>query len=158
MTTEHSFHDPLSQRTVVLVIGDDRSTTGVRHKDIEWNVGNTVARGCAGLADVSPELDSAYCSTCQWQARISGAWFMDMIRKAWPPKSAEEVLFEAFAKPTFGDPLRRELADLAVQALRGGGFYLFGHHEVLPCCGHTGAEHVECPMENDWWEDDDDDD
>jgi hypothetical protein len=64
------FHDPLSAKVVELVIGDDRASTGVRHD------------GCETLADVSPELDCAFCMRCHWQCRISGGWFMDMLAEA----------------------------------------------------------------------------
>jgi hypothetical protein len=69
---EHEFHDPLSHRTVTLVVGPDRESTGVRHGH----------EGCSGLAGVSPELDSAFCVACHWQCRISGAWFVDMCERA----------------------------------------------------------------------------
>jgi hypothetical protein len=75
VTTEHQFHDPLSGQTVTLVIGQDRESTGVRHD-------------CAALAQVFPELDCASCSSCHWQARISGAWFMDVWEQA--HETAEE--------------------------------------------------------------------
>ena len=64
------FHDPLSGKLVDLVVGDDRASTGVKHD------------GCEGLADVCPQLDSAYCMRCRWQCRISGAWFMDVLAEA----------------------------------------------------------------------------
>lgn len=69
--TEHPFTDPLSGQVVHLQVGVDRNSTGVRHAD------------CMALADVSPELDCAFCPTCHWQCRISGAWFMDLIASAW---------------------------------------------------------------------------
>ena len=69
--TNHPFRDPLSGEIVKLRIGVNQETTGVEHPD------------CAGLADVSPELDCAFCSDCHWQCRISGAWFMDLIAAAW---------------------------------------------------------------------------
>lgn len=65
--TTHPFTDPLSHTVVQLVIGDDQASTGVAHD------------GCEQLADVSPELDSAFCGRCHWQCRISGAWFMDVL-------------------------------------------------------------------------------
>lgn len=77
MTSLIEFHDPLSKRTVTLVIGD---TTGVRHEGIQWKAGGEVLTGCDKLAAVSPELDSAFCPNCHWQCRISGAWFVDVLR------------------------------------------------------------------------------
>lgn len=68
--TEHPFTDPLSGEVVHLQVGVDRATTGVRLTALS-------------LADVSPELDYAFCPTCQWGCRISGAWFMDVIAEAW---------------------------------------------------------------------------
>ena len=35
--------------------------------------------GCDQLADISVELDAAYCPTCQYNGRISGAWVVDVI-------------------------------------------------------------------------------
>lgn len=78
-TREHSFTDPVSGRQVTLVFGPEPLTPydgnhGVRHPD------------CPELAPVSPDLDCFYCSACQWNGRISGAWFMDLwvehVRKA----------------------------------------------------------------------------
>lgn len=69
----------LPYRTLVLTISSDYETTGVRHKDIEWIEHGTLAHGCADVAHVSPELDCVYCSTCHWQCRISGAWFISLI-------------------------------------------------------------------------------
>lgn len=42
-------------------------TAGVRHDD------------CDQLAEVSPELDVAYCAACSWQCRISGAWYTELL-------------------------------------------------------------------------------
>lgn len=65
------FHDPLSMQYRTLVIGPDHETSGAEHD------------GCDGLAMVSPELDSAFCSACKWQARISGAWYVDITQAVW---------------------------------------------------------------------------
>ena len=62
----HRFFDPLSGTYVSLVIGPDSHTTGVAHPP------------CSELAPVAAGLDSAYCSICHWQCRISGAWFVEM--------------------------------------------------------------------------------
>lgn len=68
----HPFTDPVSGRSVVLVMTDDPESRpydgshGVRHD------------GCDRLADVSPELDAFYCRACRFSGRISGAWFMDL--------------------------------------------------------------------------------
>lgn len=78
--SEHTFFDVLSLRDPTLVIGDERETTGVKHRGIQWNQGNRVKTGCNALAGVAPELDGAYCSDCGWQCRLSGAWFMDLWR------------------------------------------------------------------------------
>ncbi len=68
---EYRFVDGLSGQTKTLVFGSDRTTTGVRHD------------GCEHLAEVFPDLDSASCAACHWQARISGAWFMDLLELEW---------------------------------------------------------------------------
>lgn len=75
MAAEVEFHDPLSQTDVTLVIGEDADHTGVRHECVD---------GTENLAGVSAELDCAFCADCQWQCRISGAWYLDMVavRKA----------------------------------------------------------------------------
>lgn len=65
----HVFEDGLSQRRLVLVIGERRGASGVPHRAFG---------GCDRLAEVYPEYDCASCSSCGWQARISGAWFMDL--------------------------------------------------------------------------------
>jgi hypothetical protein len=46
-----------------IVLGHD---PGVRHQ------------GCEHLADISPHLDSVYCSHCGYTNRISGEWFIRM--------------------------------------------------------------------------------
>ncbi len=83
MDTEHEFLDPLSGQMVTLVIGPTVMTTGVRHN-------------CDTLAQVFPELDSASCSSCHWQARISGAWFVDVYQQAreTPEEGAARLLLE----------------------------------------------------------------
>lgn len=63
----HPFVDPITRQTVVLQASKDRTAMGVEHGD------------CDRLADVSAELDAFYCTKCQWNGRISGAWFMDML-------------------------------------------------------------------------------
>lgn len=70
----HWFTDPVSGRDFVLDIGTEQSrpydgTNGVEH---DCNGGRLA------LADVSPELDSFYCSKCGAGGRVSGAWFMDL--------------------------------------------------------------------------------
>lgn len=71
---EHSFVDPISNQSVVLVVDPDSKpydgTSGVRHA------------GCDVLADVFPELDAFACTKCRWSGRISGAWFMDLWGQA----------------------------------------------------------------------------
>lgn len=68
---DHPFVDPISDRPVVLVIGETNAlfdgTTGVRHP------------GCDRLADVSPDLDAFFCSACHRNGRISGAWVVDLL-------------------------------------------------------------------------------
>lgn len=72
------FHDPLSMRYRTLVIGPDHESSGAEHE------------GCDALAIVSPEYDSAYCSKCQWQARISGAWYVDITQAMWHGPTFEQ--------------------------------------------------------------------
>lgn len=64
--TRVPFHDPLSGEYQTLVIDPNPAFSGVEHV------------GCARLAEVLPELDCASCSECHWQARISGAWYIDI--------------------------------------------------------------------------------
>lgn len=75
MTVRHEFTDPIHPHAqVTLVIGETIDETGVEHP-----IPNTMWM-CKHLAHVSPDLDAFYCSTCQWNGRISGAWFMDLWR------------------------------------------------------------------------------
>jgi hypothetical protein len=62
----HSFTDPISHREVTLHV--TTAGAGVEHP------------GCTMLADVAVELDAFYCTECQWNGRISGAWFVDVWR------------------------------------------------------------------------------
>lgn len=66
----HAFHDPLSNTQRTLVVTDRPETTGVEHPD------------CAELAQVASTFDAAFCATCRWQCRISGAWFVDVVTAA----------------------------------------------------------------------------
>lgn len=66
MTTRHPFTDPISGRTLVLVVADTYEATGVEHP------------GCDLLANVSPDLDCFHCTACEWNGRISGRWFVDL--------------------------------------------------------------------------------
>jgi hypothetical protein len=66
MSTAHAFTDPITNREVTLIVGEEMDATGVRHP------------GCPALAHVSPDLDAFYCAACRWNGRISGAWFMDL--------------------------------------------------------------------------------
>lgn len=34
---------------------------------------------CDQRADVFPQLDAFFCTKCQWNGRISGAWFLDLL-------------------------------------------------------------------------------
>lgn len=61
----HAFIDPISDRECVLHIGDE---AGIEHP------------GCQFRAEVYPALDAFFCRECQWNGRISGAWFMDLLR------------------------------------------------------------------------------
>lgn len=58
--TSYPFTDLASGRTVVLHV----DPPGVQHA------------GCDQMADVSPHLDAFYCTSCGWNGRISGAWYM----------------------------------------------------------------------------------
>lgn len=82
------FHDPLSMQYRTLVIGPDHKHSGAEHDT------------CDDLAAVCPELDSAYCSTCGWQARISGAWYVDMTQAVWHGYSGVIPHDEAWRIPT----------------------------------------------------------
>lgn len=86
-TTEHAFTDPLSRQMVTLVIGPRPESTGVRHN------------GCARLAEVFHELDCASCSSCRWQCRISGAWFVDMWEESRDPDGALRRLLAEVYRP-----------------------------------------------------------
>lgn len=87
MDAEYEFRDPLSRQMVTLVIGPDRESTGVRHEHAE----------CARLADVSPDLDCAFCARCQWQCRISGAWFVDLLNENYhPDETLRRLLGEVY--------------------------------------------------------------
>jgi len=66
--TAHPFTDPVSGQEVVLHFGD---APGVEHP------------GCGFRAEVSPELDAFYCTHCRRSGRISGAWFMDLLRQGY---------------------------------------------------------------------------
>lgn len=63
---DHDFTDPISGRRLRVVTDGTFDGSGVEHPD------------CGRLADVSPELDAFFCPACQWNGRISGAWFMDL--------------------------------------------------------------------------------
>lgn len=67
---ELEFFDPLHGAYSTLVLGDSARESGVRHD------------GCDALALVEPAIDSAWCSECSWQARISGAWVMSHFEEA----------------------------------------------------------------------------
>ena len=65
--TDQPFTDPNGrQGTIIFGLADD-AKSGIRHD------------GCDTLADVSPELDAAFCPTCHWQCRISGAWYYGLL-------------------------------------------------------------------------------
>lgn len=74
---EYPFDSPNRGRQV-LVMGETRQASGVRH------------HGCDQLAGVTPDLDCAYCAACSWQCRINGAWFID-------------VFMDAVVRPSLGD-------------------------------------------------------
>lgn len=61
------FTDPVSGREVKLLVGGAFGS-GVEHPD------------CDQLALVTPALDNFYCTHCRWNGRISGAWYMDVLR------------------------------------------------------------------------------
>lgn len=85
ITDQHEFVDGITRKTFTLQIGPNRATTGVRHDE------------CARLAEVSPELDSAFCTRCNWQCRISGAWFVDLWEQARArPVDTESLIGRAF--------------------------------------------------------------
>lgn len=64
MPDAHPFIDPITRREVSVHFGD---APGVEHP------------GCVYRAEVMPELDAFFCRYCQWNGRISGAWFMDLL-------------------------------------------------------------------------------
>ena len=64
----HPFVDPSSGLEVFLHMGPE--DFGVQHG------------ACPYRAEVHPHLDAFYCSHCQWCGRISGAWFMNLLRAA----------------------------------------------------------------------------
>lgn len=75
---EHVFRDPISRRLCVLRIGVgvDRLRPGLP--------GAVVSHGtCPQPANVSPDLDNFYCSTCGWNGRVSGEWVMDLLAPLW---------------------------------------------------------------------------
>ena len=44
-----------------------------------WNGGMGVEHPrCLQLADLSPDLDAFYCTACQWNGRVSGAWAIEI--------------------------------------------------------------------------------
>lgn len=62
-----SFIDQASGRRCVLRVGTQPLIAGVMHGD------------CPVLADVSPQMDAFYCSVCNYNGRIDGAWFMQRV-------------------------------------------------------------------------------
>lgn len=64
-----AFKDPIhADRAVVLVVDSKKplfEALKVEHPD------------CDQLADVSLDLDAYFCTGCQWNGRISGAWAFD---------------------------------------------------------------------------------
>jgi hypothetical protein len=62
-----AFTDPISGQRCELVTTPE---AGIRHPE------------CDRLANLAAHLDAFYCAYCRMNGRISGAWALEMIRKA----------------------------------------------------------------------------
>jgi hypothetical protein len=72
MTSESfSFIDQASGRACVLRV----ETNGA-----DWPTGKVLHGECETLADVVPEQDAFYCPTCSYSGRISGEWYVQLLR------------------------------------------------------------------------------
>lgn len=69
ITDRYPFTDPISGQRCFLRLPEK----AIEHPD------------CEHLADVSPELDAFYCSTCRWNGRVSGAWVVDVTEDYFAP-------------------------------------------------------------------------
>jgi hypothetical protein len=72
-TEAYPFIDQASGREMAVYFGDH---AGVEHPDCDY------------LAEVMPDLDAFFCRYCQWNGRISGAWFMGLL-EAHPDGSSD---------------------------------------------------------------------
>lgn len=68
MSATHPFIDPVSGEACAVHMGKD--DPGVEHPR------------CGYRAEVTPELDAFFCRYCGWNGRLSGAWFVDLLREA----------------------------------------------------------------------------
>lgn len=64
-TPTFPFIDPVSGKPCAVHLGD---ASGIEHP------------GCKFRAQVSPELDAFFCRECGFSGRISGAWFIELLR------------------------------------------------------------------------------
>lgn len=69
----HAWLDPMTGVSHVIVVEPTKPT---------FDAVTIEHQGCDQPADVAMDLDCAYCSTCGWQARISGAWLYDLFLAA----------------------------------------------------------------------------